>query len=88
MKQLLDERAGEVAIILKNSTYLTSIGLISSAAFDFLNNNIGVVGAGLGLATFMLNYYFNKKKLELDTKYKQKDYELRAKSLKRRSDDL
>lgn len=70
MSNLLHGHAGIVADAAKTVSYSTSVGLMASATADFMNDNVGVIGGILGIATWVLNWV-----------YKDKDIKLRARSL-------
>ena len=87
MRHFIENHTNEIVTIAKNSSYLTSASLVFGSAVEFMNENVGAVGGTIGIATWALNYHFNKKKLLLDKEYKIKDYELKAAQQKRRSND-
>lgn len=51
----------KAAAIATGTTYTISTGLVTGSFMDFLNNNAGAIGVGIGLATFAVNWYYRHK---------------------------
>jgi hypothetical protein len=65
MSQYITEHSQQIANIAKNISYSTSAGMMASSAADFMNDNVGVVGGLLGLATLAVNTYYRRKEYKI-----------------------
>lgn len=94
----IEQNITEVATTVKHSSYVVSSSMIISSVFDFMNNNIGVIGFFGLVATWLLNKYLGEKKLHLEKmasdedrkveeKWRAKEYKLKADDMKRRKGD-
>lgn len=79
MKHFVEQHISEIATTVKHSSYLVSSGMMVSSVFDFINNNVGVIGFFGFIATWFLNKHLGNKKLVLDDKWRQKDYDAEEK---------
>jgi len=76
MRQYLTEHSQQVADVAKNISYSTSAGMMFSSAADYMNENVGVVGGLLGIATLAIN-----------THYRHKEFIVKESLMRRREDD-
>lgn len=84
MKHFIEQNTNEISAIAKNSSYLTSLGLMFGSITDFMNDNIGFIGGLLGGATLGINFYFERERKKTYREYQEKDYQLKKQALKRR----
>jgi len=61
-----------IAAIAKTASYSTSAGMIFSSTADFMNHNVGVVGGLIGIATWLVNWYYRDKELKIKIKDNEK----------------
>ena len=98
MNHFIEQNISEIATTVKHSSYIVTSGMMLSSVFDFINNNVGVIGFLGFVATWFLNRHLGNKKLILEDKWRQKDYDaeeiwreknykLKAENLQRRNGD-
>lgn len=62
---LSDHTTTLAAKVSTGVSYTASGGLTAAGMLDFLNNNALAFGVVLGLATFFVNWYYQRKHLKL-----------------------
>lgn len=98
MSQFIETNIEQISTMMKHSSYVVSSGMILSSVFDFMNNNIGVIGFGGLIATWLLTKHLGDKKMmleenarnkdrEMESKWREAEYNLKAEDMKRRKDD-
>ena len=98
MNHFIENHINEISTTVKHSSYVVSSSMIASSIFDFMNNNVGVIGFFGLMATWFLNRHLGNKKLilekkardedrEMESNWRQKEYELKSSLMKRRDSD-